>query len=77
MRIDDGDCNTYYDTILINIANAPTSVAGNDTSICGDASSIGISGSVTNAGGVQWYTLGSGTFDDAQSATSITAFRKR
>lgn len=59
-----GDCKTYTDTLVINIADAPQSNAGPDTVFCADNTSIDVSGSVVNATGGQWLTTGSGTFAD-------------
>ncbi len=65
-----GDCHTYRDTLVINIADAPTADAGPDTLFCEDNTTIDVSGAVTNATGGQWLTTGSGTFDAQTNLTT-------
>ncbi len=69
-----GDCKTYSDSIVLNVANAPEANAGNDTTICGDRVSIQLNGSVMNAGGGAWTTLGSGTFNDSTLLNATYTF---
>lgn len=58
-----GDCNAVTDSMSITITPSPVVDAGPDDSVCSNDPSIGLSGSVTNAGGGQW-SGGSGSFDD-------------
>lgn len=57
-----GQCKTYTDTTLIQFQNLPVVSAGSDVEICGDATSVPISGSVTGAASGTWSSSGSGIF---------------
>lgn len=72
--VGNGTCNVYSDDIIINIAGAPVADAGNDTTVCGDRVSIQLNGSVINAGGGSWSTLGNGTFNDDTLLNPIYSF---
>lgn len=61
-----GICSAVSDNIVLNISTAPTVNAGVNDTICADENSVNLNGSWSNAGGVQWSTLGSGTFSDVQ-----------
>jgi gliding motility-associated-like protein len=55
-------CAVSSSSISINIMHAPRSFAGPDQSVCSNDSLISLSGLVENAGGGQWYSLGTGSF---------------
>ncbi|MFN3405077.1 MAG: gliding motility-associated C-terminal domain-containing protein [Cytophagaceae bacterium] len=62
-----GSCNPVSSSKVITITPLPTVAAGSDKTICADANSVAISGSVTFASGGQWSTSGSGTFVNINS----------
>lgn len=59
-----GLCNPESDTLQINVAKAPSVDAGNDQTICVNSATVDLSGVFNNAGGIEWSTSGTGTFDD-------------
>jgi gliding motility-associated-like protein len=63
-------CPLVRDTILLNIITPPTINAGADKIVCADTAFVPLTGTVANAAGVEWSTLGSGTFSAPTSATS-------
>ncbi len=65
------NCNPVSDSVIINIAPAPTADAGPDQTICASATTVSLSGSFANAGGVLWTSNGTGTFSNT-SALSPT-----
>jgi gliding motility-associated-like protein len=58
-------CNPASDFLVLNFTPAPVVDAGPDQEICGTVVPFQINGSVSNAGGGQWSTSGSGTFQNA------------
>ncbi|MFN3402719.1 MAG: gliding motility-associated C-terminal domain-containing protein [Cytophagaceae bacterium] len=57
-----GNCRPVSDQARINLSPMPIVNAGPNRSICADANSVNITGTVTNAGGGTWTTSGSGSF---------------
>lgn len=57
-----GICDAGTDNLKLFINPTPIVSAGFDQSICSDADSISLSGSVKIAGGGEWSTTGSGSF---------------
>ncbi|MCB9188564.1 MAG: gliding motility-associated C-terminal domain-containing protein [Flavobacteriales bacterium] len=66
-----GLCNAYNDQMIITINPAPKVNAGTDQTICADATSVNLSGTVMHATGVTWSTSGTGTF--SPNSTSLNA----
>lgn len=66
-----GSCQSERDTIDISITPGVIVNAGPDQTFCASATSAQLSGIVVNAGGGQWTTLGSGTFNP--NNTSLNA----
>ena len=71
-----GLCRTYFDTLAVELTPAPIANAGADTSICADADTLGVDGSVFvfGGGGGVWTTSGNGTFDDSTSLSTTYNF---
>lgn len=68
------NCSIVFDDLVINIGSAPTVDAGNDETICADANSVVLNGSVQIASGGHWTTSGTGKFspnDNTLNATYI------
>lgn len=59
-----GLCNPESDTLQINVAKAPIVDAGNDQTICVNSTTVDMHGTYSNAGGVEWSTSGTGSFDN-------------
>jgi len=57
-------CNLASDAITLNFIPGPIANAGPDQAVCGEVTPFVITGSVLNAGGGQWSTTGSGTFQN-------------
>lgn len=57
-----GNCVAVSDEVIITIKPSPIADAGSDQTICGDASTVPLSGSIQNATGGKWTTSGTGTF---------------
>ena len=64
-------CNPAEDFLTVSIGPSPIVDAGEDQAVCGEVVPFQISGNVSNAGGGQWTTSGSGTF---QNATNLNTF---
>ncbi len=58
-----GLCDTVSQFIDVSIRRAPIVNAGSDQTICRSTAAVNLNGSVTNANGGVWSTLGSGGFD--------------
>ncbi len=65
-----GSCPAVTDDITLTFADAPTTSAGADITVCGDTSAVPLNATFNNATGGQWTTTGSGTFDDEFSAAT-------
>lgn len=58
-----GLCPIATDTLIVTIERPATVIAGNDISVCAEASSIALNGSITGGNGsAVWSTTGSGSF---------------
>ena len=57
---DNGLCSQVIDSVILTINPAPLALAGNDTLLCKDNAFIDLDGTVQNAGGGLWSTLGNG-----------------
>lgn len=55
-------CPEETDTIEIEFISKPTVFAGPDMTLCADADSIKLNGSVQSAGGAEWSSTGNGDF---------------
>src|SRR5690606_10267796 len=55
-------CLPVFDEMQISFGASPAANAGNDATICADAASVDLSGSVSVAGGGVWTTSGTGSF---------------
>ncbi len=66
------NCSTVSDDLIINIGNAPTVDAGDDETICADANSVVLSGSVQIASGGHWTTSGTGKFSPNTNTLNAT-----
>lgn len=66
-------CSSASDTFIVSLTPELKVNAGPDQSVCADISSINLSGTMENAGGVQWTSSGTGSFSNAASlATTYT-----
>jgi len=57
-----GGCLASVDQLIAQITDAPTIFAGADQIVCANNPDVSLNASVTIASGVQWTTLGDGTF---------------
>lgn len=65
-----GPCTSVYDTIIVTINPAPLVDAGQDTSIC-EGENLVVSASIGGStSSVNWYSDGTGSFDDANLTTT-------
>jgi len=69
---DNGHCAAHTDTLNIEFIPLPDGNAGNDTTVCEDAATVLLHGSVTSASGVIWTTDGSGKFSPSASSLFAT-----
>ncbi len=58
----DGSCSSIQDTVDITILNGPRADAGSDQTVCADADSVFLGGTIINAGGATWTSTGNGNF---------------
>lgn len=70
---DNGNCPGEKDTLLVSLTPEVIVNAGPDQSFCGDIDEIDLSGSISNASGATWTSLGTGTFNN--SSTLSTAYK--
>ncbi len=59
--VPNGACPVISDQVTITIPNGPVVNAGNNTQICGNSTTINLSGQVSNATGGTWTHNGGGT----------------
>lgn len=73
--INNGGCNAEQDSVTVSISPAPTPNAGIDLEVCVDNGSQALNGIINN-GPVSsvWTTLGSGTFSDSSSLSTVYTF---
>ncbi len=55
-------CAAHSDTVLVNMHQPSTVNAGQDITTCDASADVQLAGTFTGATGVQWSTLGTGTF---------------
>ncbi len=67
-----GTCPQASANKVINFAPVPAVSAGTNTTACSNASSFNITGTFSNATGVQWNTSGTGTFTSGINSTNAT-----
>ncbi len=67
-----GSCKSVTDQMMLTINPSPIVNAGIDQSICADATGISLNGTVLNATGGLWKSLGTGTFSPGASALTGT-----
>lgn len=65
-----GACTNHNSSFQVTFTNIPTVDAGNDTTICADASTVNITGQVTTASGGIWSTTGDGSFSPSVNSLS-------
>ncbi|MEA3505121.1 MAG: T9SS type A sorting domain-containing protein [Bacteroidota bacterium] len=61
---------TLHDELTLSITSAPYVFAGNNDTICNDEN-IYLNGEITNENSFVWSTLGDGTFNSTNTASSI------
>jgi len=64
-------CNQASDDLVLSFIPGPRANAGMDQAVCGSVIPFAISGSVTSAGGGQWSTMGSGSFQNANDLNTF------
>jgi gliding motility-associated-like protein len=64
-------CNVATDFLTLSFTPAPIVDAGPDQAVCDDILPFEITGSVTNAGGAQWSSSGSGFFQNANNLNTF------
>ena len=62
-------CPDETDTVVVDFISKPTVFAGPDLTICADADTISLNGSVQSAGGGEWNSSGDGDFTDITDLT--------
>jgi gliding motility-associated-like protein len=65
-------CIVVTNSVKIIITPAPTVSAGSNQTLCGNATTVTLNGTVTHAQGGLWTTAGSGTFSPNASALNAT-----
>jgi len=65
-----GGCLAATDNLTLTINPGPSVTAGSDQAICSNSNTVSLTGQVTIASGLQWSTVGDGTFSSASSATT-------
>lgn len=67
-----GLCPTAADTVRVTFIDGPLVNAGTDIQVCKDTSAVPLSGTIQFAGGGQWTTSGSGTFNPSSTALNTS-----
>jgi len=67
-----GGCIAVTDQLVLTITDAPVAVAGADVTVCGNNSTVTLSGTVSVATGGLWSTNGSGSFAPSTSSLNAT-----
>lgn len=60
-------CRTVNASLLVRITDAPFLDIGNNPTICANDSLLAVNAQLRNAGGIQWTSNGTGTFDNRNS----------
>lgn len=66
-----GGCLDEQDTVTIIIEPTPTVNAGGNQIVCENNADVTLSGSFSDADGIQWSTSGDGTFSDDEDINAI------
>jgi len=66
------DCGPVSDDVTFTFISAPKAIAGAPVTICADASSVSLTGTVVNATSGTWSSSGTGTFTPSASNLSTT-----
>jgi gliding motility-associated-like protein len=70
-----GTCAPVSDNLVLTITPIPSADAGPASiNVCSTAPSVELNGSVTNAEGGLWSTLGDGTFSDEEALSTVYTF---
>ncbi len=65
-------CFPATDSITVTLNPAPVAIAGPDQTVCGDQTTVNLSGNVSGtATGGTWSTLGNGTFTNANQLSTV------
>jgi len=68
-----GNCSAVSDTVLITMSSAAAANAGNDTTVCANATGVQLTGTVTGGSGTGlWTSNGSGTYTPSATALNAT-----
>jgi gliding motility-associated-like protein len=67
-----GSCNAVTDVMSVTITKAPTAEAGPNKTICADAASFGLNGTITVASGATWTTSGTGNFTPNANSVNVS-----
>jgi len=73
VAVSDGS-QTHYDTAEVVVLFPPTDFAGNDTTVCSNATSITLNGTATNYSWFVWASSGNGTFSNNSSLNTTYTF---
>jgi gliding motility-associated-like protein len=65
------DCSLDTDTMLVTLTPSIKVNAGSDQTICSDAGTIQLAGTMENAEGIIWTSNGSGTFSDDTALDAV------
>ena len=68
-----GICPSVFSNVLINFVAVPVANAGGDQRLCKDIKTVDLEGTVTNATGGAWTTLGSGVITNPNSLNATYA----
>lgn len=68
---DDGICSQESDSVVITVIQSPEVSSGPSQTYCGDVGTFALFGTLANATGVKWTTLGDGVF--APNDTTLLA----
>lgn len=67
-----GGCNPAMDTLFIQVTPGPEVTAGPDQTVCANAATVALNGTMYIATGVSWSTSGDGTFTPDSLSLSTT-----
>ncbi len=65
LRVSVAGCNDYFDSLDIQFTPPPVVNPGVVQVVCADTNFIQLNGTVSNAGGLEWSSNGTGTFNDS------------
>ncbi|MBY0425888.1 MAG: hypothetical protein K2Q22_09645, partial [Cytophagales bacterium] len=67
-----GSCSSASNDVTFSVSSKPNPIAGSNSTICADVTSVPLSASINFPYGTQWSTSGTGTFTGGLATSTLT-----